>query len=35
MKEGDFFIHVPFQSFQPTIDLIHAAAHDKTSWPLR
>ncbi|MCX5681734.1 MAG: polyphosphate kinase 1 [Candidatus Omnitrophica bacterium] len=29
MKEGDFFVHLPFQSFQPTVDLVHAAAHDK------
>ncbi|MFA5272407.1 MAG: polyphosphate kinase 1, partial [Candidatus Omnitrophota bacterium] len=29
MKEGDFFLHLPFQSFQPTVDLVHAAAYDK------
>ncbi|HOD12087.1 MAG TPA: polyphosphate kinase 1 [Candidatus Omnitrophota bacterium] len=29
MKEGDFIIHLPFQSFQPTVDLLQAAAQDK------
>ncbi|MFH0754634.1 MAG: polyphosphate kinase 1 [Candidatus Omnitrophota bacterium] len=28
IKEGDMLIHVPFQSFQPTIDLIVTAASD-------
>ncbi|MBF0569272.1 MAG: polyphosphate kinase 1 [Candidatus Omnitrophica bacterium] len=28
MKEGDFLIHVPYQSFQPTVDLIKTAAND-------
>jgi len=26
IKEGDFFLHLPFDSFAPTIDLIQAAA---------
>jgi len=29
VKEGDFIVHVPFQSFQPTVDLIYTAAHDQ------
>lgn len=28
IKENDFLIHVPFQSFAPTVDLIQAAAKD-------
>ncbi len=28
IKEGDMLVHVPFQSFQPTIDLILSAATD-------
>lgn len=28
IKEGDFIIHVPFQSFMPTCELIAAAARD-------
>lgn len=29
IKEEDFIVHVPYQSFQPTIDLISTAAKDK------
>ena len=29
MKEGDFIVHLPFQSFKPTIDLLQTAANDK------
>ena len=29
IKEGDFILHMPYQSFQPTVDLIKAAAADK------
>ncbi len=29
VKEEDFFVHLPYQSFQPTIDLIQSAARDK------
>lgn len=28
IKEGDFILHFPFQSFQPTIDLFQTAAKD-------
>ena len=28
INEGDFIIHVPFQFFQPTVDLINSAAKD-------
>jgi len=28
IKEGDFLLHPPFQSFQPTVDLIQSAAKD-------
>jgi polyphosphate kinase len=28
IKEGDFLLHVPYQSFYPTVDLISAAARD-------
>ena len=28
IKEGDFLVHVPYQSFEPTLDLIRAAATD-------
>jgi polyphosphate kinase len=28
MKEGDFLVHVPYQSFTPTVDLIKTAAAD-------
>ncbi|MBD3271978.1 MAG: polyphosphate kinase 1, partial [Elusimicrobia bacterium] len=30
IKEGDFIVHVPFQSFYSTVDLIKTAAHDTT-----
>lgn len=29
VSEGDFLLHVPYQSFSPTVDLILAAARDK------
>jgi polyphosphate kinase len=29
IREGDFILHMPYQSFQPTVDLIQAAAADK------
>lgn len=29
IKEGDFLLHMPYQSFQPTVDLVQAAAADK------
>ncbi len=29
IKEGDFLIHLPYQSFQPTVDLIRTAARDE------
>ncbi|MBF0385604.1 MAG: polyphosphate kinase 1 [Candidatus Omnitrophica bacterium] len=29
IKEEDFMLHLPYQSFQPTIDLLQAAAKDK------
>ncbi|MFA5363296.1 MAG: polyphosphate kinase 1 [Candidatus Omnitrophota bacterium] len=29
IKEGDFLLHMPYQLFYPTVDLIQAAAHDK------
>ncbi len=29
IKEGDFIIHVPYQSFEPTVELIRAAARDE------
>jgi len=29
IKEGEFLVHVPFQSFQPTVDLLRAAASDR------
>jgi polyphosphate kinase len=29
IKEGDFLLHMPYQSFYPTADLIQAAAQDK------
>ncbi|MFA5059322.1 MAG: polyphosphate kinase 1 [Candidatus Omnitrophota bacterium] len=29
IKEGDFIVHLPYQSFQPTIDLLRSAARDK------
>lgn len=29
LKEGDMLIHVPYQAFTPTIDLIQSAARDK------
>lgn len=28
VKEGDFLLHMPYQSFYPTVDLIQAAAKD-------
>lgn len=28
IREGDFLLHVPYQSFQPTVDLLRAAATD-------
>jgi len=28
IREGDFLLHLPYQSFQPTVDLIQAAARD-------
>ncbi|MFA7283291.1 MAG: polyphosphate kinase 1 [Candidatus Omnitrophota bacterium] len=28
IREGDFLLHVPYQSFYPTVDLIQAAAKD-------
>ncbi|MCR4337503.1 MAG: polyphosphate kinase 1 [Candidatus Omnitrophica bacterium] len=28
IKEGDFILHLPFYSFEPTVDLIRAAARD-------
>ncbi|MBF0217366.1 MAG: polyphosphate kinase 1 [Candidatus Omnitrophica bacterium] len=28
MKEGDFIIHLPFQSFKPTVDLVKSASVD-------
>jgi len=28
IQEGDFILHLPYQSFQPTVDMIHGAAHD-------
>ena len=28
MKEGDFLLHVPFQSFGPTVDLLQTASRD-------
>lgn len=28
VKEGDFMLHLPYQSFYPTVDLIQAAAKD-------
>jgi len=28
INEGDFLLHMPYQSFQPTIDLIRSAARD-------
>ena len=28
IKEGDFFLHLPYQSFYPTVDLIQSAAKD-------
>ena len=28
IKEGDFLLHLPYQSFYPTVDLIQAAAKD-------
>jgi len=28
-EEGEFLLHVPYQSFQPTVDLIKTAANDK------
>ncbi|MBF0486250.1 MAG: polyphosphate kinase 1, partial [Candidatus Omnitrophica bacterium] len=28
IKENDFLIHVPYQSFQPTVDLLKSAAED-------
>ncbi|MBF0122726.1 MAG: polyphosphate kinase 1 [Candidatus Omnitrophica bacterium] len=28
IKEGDFLVHVPYQSFEPTLDLIRSAATD-------
>lgn len=28
ISQGDFLLHLPFQSFQPTVDLIHSAALD-------
>ncbi|KJJ85602.1 polyphosphate kinase [Candidatus Omnitrophus magneticus] len=28
IKEGDFLLHVPYQSFSPTVDLIQTAAKD-------
>ena len=29
MREGDFICHMPYQSFQPTIDLLQTAAKDE------
>jgi len=29
IKQGDFLLHVPYQSFQPTADLIQSAAKDE------
>ena len=29
INEGDFLLHIPYQSFYPTVDLIQAAAKDK------
>lgn len=29
IKEGDFLLHVPYQSFSPTVDLIRSAAWDE------
>jgi len=29
IKEGDFILHMPYQSFYPTVDLIQTAAQDK------
>lgn len=29
IREGDFMLHVPYDSFQPTVDLIQAAARDE------
>jgi polyphosphate kinase len=29
VKESDFLLHVPYQSFEPTIDLIQTAANDE------
>lgn len=28
IKEGDFLLHLPYQSFQPTVDLVQSAAKD-------
>lgn len=28
IKDGDFLLHLPYQSFQPTVDLIQSAAKD-------
>ncbi len=30
IKEGDFLLHLPYQSFQPTVDLIQSAAKDES-----
>jgi polyphosphate kinase len=29
IRKGDFLVHLPFQSFQPVLDLIQSAAEDK------
>ena len=29
IKSGDFIVHVPYESFEPTVDLVRAAARDE------
>ncbi len=31
IKEGDFIVHVPFDAFDPTVELIQAAARDEAA----
>jgi len=35
IKEGAFILHLPYQSFEPTVDLIHAAAADPSVLALK